>query len=69
MREKSRELQQLEDWLAILICTYRKHPSDGLAKVIHYYIRRVTSFESEYARCAVGGHYLSLKKYWQWLSQ
>jgi len=69
MIEKSCELQQLESWLAMLICTYRKHPSEGLAKVIHYYIQRVTSFENEYAHCAVDHHYQSLQKYWQWLSQ
>ena len=36
MTDKSKELKQLENWLAILVCTYHKHPSEGLAKVIKY---------------------------------
>ena len=69
MMQKSKELSQLEDWLAVLICTYHKHPSDGLAKVISYYLKRLTSHEDEYVRYQSGQHYLSLCKYWHWLNQ
>ena len=60
------ELNQLEDWLDILLSTYRMTPSNGLAKVIQYYFDRVLSHQDikliRNQRC----HYLMMKKYWSW---
>lgn len=62
----STEFLQLENWLTILITTYKEHPSCGLAKIINYYLGRLLnhddiSFFSE-KRC----EYLLMKKFWRW---
>lgn len=62
----SSEFLQLENWLAILITTYKDHPSRGLAKIINYYLERLVSHDdlnySGKKRC----DYLVMKKFWRW---
>ncbi len=63
---KSTEIVQLENWLNILICTYKEHPSRGLAATINYYLERViyhTDFDLQQHDCC---HYHSMQKYWRW---
>lgn len=64
--KKLTEIVQLESWLSILICTYKEHPSIGLAKTISYYLERVINhddFDLKQHHCC---HYRSMKKYWRW---
>lgn len=60
------ELNQLEDWLEILLSTYRISPSNGLAKVIQYYFDRILSHQDIRLVKNQRRHYLMMKKYWSW---
>lgn len=57
---------QLENWLAILISTYKDHPSCSLAKTISYYLERLLNHEdinfSGEKRC----EYIAMQKFWGW---
>lgn len=61
------EIHQLEDWLNILIATYKQHPSVSLAKVITYYIERVARHDDFDFIKSNHCHYLTMKKYWHCL--
>jgi len=58
----------LEEWIIILTNAYSDHPSNGLAKVISYYLKRLIQHDdfplSSYHRC----DYLTMQKYWQWVA-
>lgn len=59
----------IENWLKILINTYRAHPSKGLAKVINYYIGRIIKEdEIKFNRLKLG-QYCTMKKFWTWRSR
>lgn len=58
------EIHQLEDWLNILITTYKEYPSNSLAKVITYYIERVTRHDDFAFIKTNHCHYATMKKYW-----
>jgi hypothetical protein len=62
----SSEFLQLEDWLSLLITTYKDHPSCGLAKTINYYLLRLLRHDDinfcGNKRC----EYLIMKKFWKW---
>lgn len=62
----SNELQQLEDWLYVLINTYKDTPSDGLAKVIFYYLERILSHQDLHNLRDKSCHYFMMKKFWLW---
>lgn len=63
------QLAQLESWLKLLIQTYADHPSDGLAKVISYYIDRLLSREEITDNGQLYCQYISMKKFWLWQCQ
>ncbi|MEW6992163.1 hypothetical protein AADZ91_15950 [Colwelliaceae bacterium 6441] len=58
----------IENWLNILIFTYREFPSSGLAKVINYYIERVIIEEDYQLEPSKLCHYYTMKKFWAWRS-
>lgn len=62
----SNEFQQLEDWLSVLINTYKETPSIGLAKVIFYYLERILSHQDLHNTRDKSCHYFMMKKFWLW---
>jgi len=68
MKPSQRNIRQIEDWLNILITTYRDSPSIGLAKVINYYIERIINEDElkqdSFRLC----QYQNMKKFWSWKS-
>ena len=62
----SSEFVQLETWLDILIITYKKHPSCGLAKTINYYLSRLLHHDELNFNASKRCDYLSMQKYWRW---
>jgi len=66
--KSSQEFLQLENWLTLLITTYKEHPSLGLAKTISYYLNRLLNHDDINfcgdKRC----DYLVMQKFWQWQS-
>lgn len=65
----SSELLQLENWLSLLIATYQEHPSCGLAKIINYYIERLSRHDDMEFCGKNSCEYLGMKKFWQWQAQ
>lgn len=61
----SSELCQIEDWLSVLTQTYATHPSDGLAKVITYYLTRLIRHDDFTAFASQPCQYFSMLKFWQ----
>ncbi|MFB0981395.1 MAG: hypothetical protein QMC62_10830 [Alteromonadaceae bacterium] len=61
----SSELYQIEDWLGVLTNTYAKHPSDGLAKVIAYYLTRIIKHADFMAFANQPCHYYTMLKFWR----
>jgi len=63
------EFNQLENWLNILIFTYKDHPSYGLAKTINYYLSRLLRHDdigfSGEKRC----DYIRMQNFWLWKSR
>lgn len=62
----SSEFKQLENWLDILMVTYRDNPSRGLAKTINYYLNRLLHHDDINLNGAKHCDYLSMQKYWRW---
>lgn len=65
----NKQFEQLESWLNILINTYTDHPSDGLAKVINYYIERLLRCEDILRNNQLCCEYMSMKRFWLWQCQ
>jgi len=61
----SSELSQIEDWLNVLAKTYAMHPSDGLAKVITYYLSRLIKHDDFIAFASQPCHYFTMLKFWR----
>lgn len=61
----SSELHQIEEWLSVLTNTYAKHPSDGLAKVITYYLTRIIKHDDFMAFARQPCHYFTMLKFWR----
>lgn len=61
----SSELSQIEDWLSLLTNTYAKHPSNGLAKVIIYYLKRIIKHDDFTAFASQPCHYFTMLNFWQ----
>jgi hypothetical protein len=59
----------IENWLTILIKTYRDHPSQGLAKTIDYYLDRMINDEDIKSNKLTLCQYCSMKKFWTWQTQ
>jgi len=73
LNNHSSEFLQLENWLTILVTTYKDHPTYGLAKTINYYLDRLLCHEdiSLYDKCGENHKdkrcdYLSMKMFWGW---
>jgi hypothetical protein len=68
MKMSNNKIIHMENWLTILINTYRNHPSNGLAKVINFYIDRIINDDDlKFNRIALN-RYCSMKKFWAWRS-
>ncbi len=65
----SKEFNRLEDWLNMLLKTYKYHPSCGLAKTINFYLNRLLRHDDINfcgdKRC----DYLTMQRYWCWQSK
>jgi hypothetical protein len=61
----SSELCQIEDWLNLLTKTYATHPSNGLAKVITYYLTRIIKHDDFTAFASQPCHYFTMLKFWR----
>jgi hypothetical protein len=61
----SSELSQIEDWLNVLTNTYAKHPSNGLAKVITYYLKRIIKHDDFTAFASQPCHYFTMLNFWR----
>lgn len=59
----------IENWITILINTYRENPSNGLAKVIHYYLQRIINEEEVKFNHLKLHQYCSMGKFWAWRSR
>ena len=66
---KLSEIAQLEDWLNILVTTYKQYPSVSLAKVINYYIDRIAYHDDFAYKKHNHCHYAAMKKYWHELCE
>lgn len=66
--KSSDEFSQLENWLAILISTYKENPSCGLAKTINYYLARLLHHDDIHFCGEKRCDYLQMQKYWRWQS-
>lgn len=64
--KSSAEFTQLENWLDILVKTYKEHPSCGLAKTINYYLNRLIYHDDISLSGNKHCDYLSMQKYWRW---
>lgn len=65
----SSEFLQIENWLNILISTYKDNPSCGLAKTINYYLSCLLRHD-DIDFCGVKRcEYLVMKKFWLWQAQ
>ena len=60
------EFLQIENWLIILVTTYKDHPSNGLAKIINYYLERLLNHTEIIAYSEKRCEYLAMQKYWGW---
>jgi hypothetical protein len=65
----SSEFLQIENWLSILLATYKEHPNCGLAKTIHYYLIRLLHHEDINFYGEKRCEYLCMKKFWGWQAQ
>ncbi len=65
----STEFTRIENWLTLLITTYKQTPSYGLAQTICYYLNKLLNHDDfnycKSKRC----DYLSMHRYWRWQSQ
>jgi hypothetical protein len=61
----SSELHQIEGWLSVLTNTYATHPSNGLAKVIAYYLKRIIKHDDFTAFASQPCHYFTMLKFWR----
>jgi hypothetical protein len=61
----SSELRQIEGWLSLLTNTYATHPSNGLAKVIAYYLKRIIKHDDFTAFASQPCHYFSMLRFWR----
>ncbi len=64
--QPSKEFIRLESWLNMLISTYKKSPSAGLAQTISYYLTTVLRHDDI---CFCGDKrcdYLAMQRYWHW---
>ncbi len=66
--KSSKEFIRIEDWLSMLIKTYKHHPSRGLAKTISFYLKKLLHHDDIHfcgdKRC----DYLAMQRYWLWQS-
>jgi len=62
----SKEFNYLENWVSMLISTYKNNPSSGLAKTVCFYIEKLLHHDdiSFYGdkRC----EYLAMQRFWHW---
>tara|TARA_R110001583_G_scaffold129277_5_gene280948 strand:- start:831 stop:1046 length:216 start_codon:yes stop_codon:yes gene_type:complete len=65
----SSEFLQLENWLTILITTYKDQPTCGLAKTINYYLDYLLSHEDINSCGKKRCEYLVMRKFWEWQAQ
>jgi len=65
----SQEFHRLEDWLQILTQTYADYPSNALAKVILYYLRRLIHHDDANLVPEKQCDYISMQKFWYWQSR
>jgi len=69
MQPSTKNIHQIENWLNILVNTYREFPSKNLAMVINYYIDRIITEENTQYTTLLNCQYSSMKKFWQWRSR
>jgi len=67
--KSSQEFLQLENWLMLLITTYKEHPSLGLAKTISYYLNRLLHHDDINFCGDKQCDYLVMQKFWHWQSR
>lgn len=59
---------QMNNWLSILVNTYSENPSTGLAKVINYYVERLSQFEEVIYDKELSCQFVQMKRFWFWRS-
>lgn len=62
----SKEFTYLENWLIMLLSTYKKNPSCALAKTISFYLSKLLHHDDIHfcgdKRC----EYLAMQRFWHW---
>ncbi len=62
----SKEFTYMENWLLMLLSTYKQNPSHGLAKTISFYLSKILTHDDIHfcgdKRC----QYLAMHRFWQW---
>ena len=62
----SDDVNQIQQWIAILSTTYCAHPSTGLAQTIYYYVQKLVHHEDVVYDSIRLCDYYSMLKYWHW---
>ncbi len=62
----STEFTYMENWLLMLLSTYKQNPSKGLAKTISYYLGKILTHDDINfcgdKRC----EYIAMQRFWHW---
>jgi hypothetical protein len=62
----SKEFSYLENWVSMLITTYKNNPSSGLAKTVCFYIDKLLHHDEIYFYGQKRCEYLAMQRFWQW---
>lgn len=60
----SNEFNYIENWLVMLIHTYKKNPSRGLAKTINYYLNKLLEHDDIFFCGEKRCEYLVMQRFW-----
>jgi hypothetical protein len=62
----SKEFSYLENWVAMLISTYKDNPSCGLAKTICFYLNKLLDHDDIHFCGEKRCDYLTMQRFWHW---
>ncbi len=62
----SKEFTYLENWLVMLLTTYKNTPSNGLARTINFYLTKLLQHDDINFCGAKRCDYLIMQRFWRW---
>ena len=62
----SNEFNYIENWLVMLINTYKSNPSRGLAKTIYFYLNKLLKHDDIFFCGEKRCEYPVMQRFWRW---